>query len=85
MNPKASGVNLEALRNMEKAVIIDAIRDRYSLPVLLNALHLFKSSYCYQEASINKENKYVGARKRVVESFYENKECYDYRRIQGIL
>ena len=66
-------------------MIIDAIRDRYSLPMLLNALHLSKSSYYYQEAAIQKEDKYVDARKRVVEIFHENKKRYGYRRIHGIL
>ena len=73
------------MKNREKAVIIDAIRDRYSLPMLLNALHLSKSSYYYQEAAIQKEDKYVDARKRVVEIFHENKKRYGYRRIHGIL
>ena len=66
-------------------MIIDAIRDRYSLPMLLNALHLSKSSYYYQEAAIKKEDKYVDARKRVVEIFHENKKRYGCRRIHGIL
>ena len=56
---KDPGVNLETLKNREKAVIIDAIRDRYSLPMLQNALHLSKSSYYYQEAAIKKEDKYT--------------------------
>lgn len=73
------------MKNREKAVIIDAIRDRYSLPMLLNALHLSKSSYYYQEAAIQKEDKYVDARKRVIEIFHENKKRYGYRLIHGIL
>ena len=64
------------MKNREKAVIIDAIRNNYSLPMLQNALHLSKSSYYYQEAAIKKEDKYVDARKRVVEIFHENKKRY---------
>ena len=37
----------QALSNREKAVIIDVLKNRYSLPLLLQKLQLSKSSYYY--------------------------------------
>ena len=42
---KDPGVNKESLTNREKAVIVDALKDRYPLPILFQKLHISKSSY----------------------------------------
>jgi transposase InsO family protein/transposase-like protein len=82
---KDPGVDLTVLKNREKVVIIDALKNKYSLPVLLNRLNLSKSSYYYQETAKNKEDKYIEVRKRILELFNENKGRYGYRRIYGLL
>ena len=46
---KDPGIDQTALSNREKAVIIDALKNKYSLPDLLKKLNLAKSSYYYQE------------------------------------
>lgn len=46
---KDPGVDQKALRNREKAVIIDALKHKYPLPKLRKKLHISKSSYYYQE------------------------------------
>ncbi|SHL11461.1 hypothetical protein SAMN05216582_1497, partial [Selenomonas ruminantium] len=46
---KDPGINLEPLKNREKVVIIDALQQKYSLPVLLLKLGLSRSSYYYQK------------------------------------
>lgn len=46
---KDPGIDQTALSNREKAVIIDALKTKYSLPRLLETLNLSKSSYYYQE------------------------------------
>ena len=66
-------------------MIVDALKDKYSLPLLLEKLQFSKSSYYYQEKSLRKPDKYLELRKRVREIFYENKERYGYRRIWAIL
>ena len=76
---------MESLKNREKAVIVDALKNRYSLPFLFSKLHLSKSSYYYQEFAIHRSNKYAEIRKRIIEIFYENRNCYGYRRIYGML
>ena len=82
---KDPGINQAALKNREKAVIVDALKDKYSLPLLLEKLQFSKSSYYYQEKCLRKPDKYLELRKRVREIFYENKERYGYRRIWAIL
>ena len=82
---KGPGVNMGSLKNREKAVIVDALKNRYSLPSLLKELHLPKSSYYYQEDIIRKADKYTRIRRRIVEIFRENKSRYGYGRIHGML
>ena len=66
-------------------MIVDALKDKYSLPLLLEKLEFSKSSYYYQEKCLRKPDKYLKLRERVREIFYENKERYGYRRIWAIL
>ena len=82
---KDPGVDQTALRNREKAVIIDALKNKYSLPKLLHRLSLAKSSYYYQEAVLHTEDKYRGLRLRIAELFHENRDAYGYRRIHTVL
>ena len=46
-------------------MIIDALKDKYSLPVLLKRLELSKSSYYYQEAARKRDDKYKEIRSKV--------------------
>ena len=41
---KDPGVNVMKLKNREKAVVIDAVKDKYPLPELLRCLCMSKSS-----------------------------------------
>ena len=54
---KDPGVDLTALKNREKAVIIGALREKYALPMLLTYFHMARSSYYYQQAVMNKPDK----------------------------
>lgn len=82
---KEKGINLSKLSNREKAVLIDALRNNYRLKDLLCELEMSKSSYCYQENSLNKKDKYEYIRKVIKDIFTENYCSYGYRRIYGIL
>ena len=46
------------LKNREKAVIIDTLKDKYSLSLLLGRLELSKSCYYYRRKQINTPDKY---------------------------
>lgn len=82
---KDPGIDQTALRNREKAVIVDALKNKYSLPVLLKWLVLSKSSYYYQEAIMKKPDKYKDMRSKIRFLFHQNKQRYGYRRIYGLL
>lgn len=81
---KDQGINLSSLTNREKAIIINALRDRYILKYLLEILNMAKSSYCYQINSMN-HDKYVGLRSYVKNVFNEAKGRYGYRRIHSVI
>ncbi len=85
MFKKSTGIDQTALKNREKAVIIDALKSKYPLPDLLKRIGLSKSSYYYQEAVKKQPNKYSDIRNRIRQFFHENKQRYGYRRIYGLL
>lgn len=82
---KDLGVDLTALKNREKAVIIGALRNKYSLPNLCRRLSLPRSSYYYQEAALQAEDKYKELRDRIIRLFHENHSVYGYRKIHMLL
>ena len=82
---KDPGIDQTALNNREKAVIIDALKTKYSLPHLLKKLHISKSSYYYQEKALSQPDKYLSLRIRIKELFAENKNRYGYRRMHALL
>lgn len=78
---KDPGIDLTVLRNREKAVIIDALKGKYTLPALLSRFKMAKSSYYYQQAVMNKPDKYLSHRAQITSIFHENRDAYGYRRI----
>ena len=55
---KDPGINVTELKNREKAVVIDAVEDKYPLHQLLKCLCMAKSSYYYQENVMKQPDKY---------------------------
>lgn len=78
---KEVGINLVDLSNLNKAVLIDALRDKYPLKQLLIRLKIAKSSYFYQVHSMDKVDKYKNLRIRIKEIFESAYNAYGYRRI----
>lgn len=66
-------------------MIVDALKDKYSLPDLLKMLDFPKSSYYYQQAAMRRKDKHKEIRGKIKKLFYENRECYGYRRIHSLL
>ena len=80
---KETGINpSEQLTNNEKAIVIDALRNKYKLYELLNALCISKSSYNYAKNAVNKENKYADVIESIKEIFNNSRKTYGYRRIR---
>ena len=82
---KDPGVNWMTLKNREKAVMVDALKNKYSLPHLLSKLEISKSSYYYQEKCLAMPDKYSKIRERVKCLFEETYKRYGYRRVHGLL
>lgn len=82
---KDPGVDPTALSNKEKAVIVDALKNNYSLPKLFKKLQLSRSSYYYTELSHSAKTTQASLIKRIQEIFQENDARYGYRRIHSIL
>lgn len=81
---KGQGISLERLANKEKALVIDALRERFQLKELLPVLSISKSSYCYCSKAI-RNDKHADLRKRIRQLFEENDGRYGYRRIHCLL
>ena len=82
---KDPGIDQTTLSNREKAVIIDALKNKYSLPKLLKKLDLSRSSYYYQEKSMAADDKYTNVRIEIVRLFRANRSIYGYRKIHLLL
>ena len=78
---KDQGISLDELSNREKALLIDALRDRYRLKDLLYEIHMPKSSYCYQRSALKKPDKYATLRDTIKACFEANYCAYGYRRV----
>ena len=82
---KEEGVSLGNLTNREKAVVIDALRNRYNLKTLLSVLQMSKSSYFYQKTAMAAPDKYAYVRGKIRQAFDESSNRYGYRRIHAAL
>ena len=82
---KDQGISLDKLTNRDKAIVIDALRSRHELKDLLIVLNMAKSSYCYQEVSMRKPDKYAELRINIRETFAESSQRYGYRRLHAVL
>lgn len=82
---KDPGVDWKNLKNREKVAVIDAMKEKYPLLILLRRMELSRSSYYYQIKAFAAEDKYKYLRHEVVRIFLENKARYGYRRIHAEL
>ena len=82
---KGMSINPGSLKNNEKAILIDALKSKYRIKVLLKSLNMAKSSYFYHEKMLQKADKYAEVRKTIERVFNESGKSYGYRRIYAIL
>lgn len=78
---KEMGVSLNGITNAEKAILINALKHKYRLSMLLNRLKMPKSSYYYHNSMYSNEDKYQVIRKDIVKIFESSYRSYGYRRI----
>jgi putative transposase len=79
---KDPGVDPRELTNREKVVMIDALKGRHSLPKLLKALGLTRSSFYYSVSASRRPDKYALERRLIRSIFEAQWSCYGYRRVR---
>lgn len=82
---KGLGIDLKNMTNREKATVIDALRNKYSLNELLTATDMAKSSYFYQRRALRRADKYAALRTQITDVFKKNRGVYGYRRVHAVL
>lgn len=82
---KDVGIDQRLLTNREKAQLVDALTNAYTLTDLLNEVGLARSSYFYHRAKLDVADKYADVRRTMAEIFERNHRCYGYRRIKASL
>jgi hypothetical protein len=82
---KEMSIDEKTLTKKEKTMVVDALKNKVSLQILLQYLQLPRSSYFYHHKGLSKPDKYETVRIRVKDLFHENKKRYGYRRIHKSL
>lgn len=82
---KEMGVNQNLLTNREKTLLVDALKQTYTLSELMEELGLPRSSYFYHRGRLRTADKYSEVRQTLTEIFEGNHRCYGYRRMQASL
>ncbi|WP_460902708.1 IS3 family transposase, partial [Paraburkholderia jirisanensis] len=82
---KDVGIDRESLSNREKTLLVDALKQTYSVPDVLKEVGLARSSYFYHRARLDATDKYLEVRRAIADIFEGNHRCYGYRRIQASL
>jgi putative transposase len=82
---KGLGVDLQLLRNREKTLLVDALKNIYALSDILGKLNLARSSYFYHSSRLRIPDKYADARIVITDVFQSNHRCYGYRRMRAAL
>ncbi len=82
---KGLGVAPQLLSNREKTLLVDALKNTYTLAELLAELKLARSSYFYHCTRLKSPDKYADARVAIADVFQSNHRCYGYRRMHVAL
>ena len=82
---KDLGIDLRLLRNREKTLLVDALRQVHALPKLLARLGLARSTYFHHRAQLRRGDKHAELRQAIAGLFEANRHCYGYRRIHTAL
>ena len=82
---KGQGISLTKLRNREKAIAIDALKEKYRLKDILVLFHMAKSSYFYHKKAIDVPDKYHDLSQIIKTEFENARSRYGYRRIHAVL
>jgi len=63
------GIDPQLLSNLQKTMLVDALKQTYPLPELLSVLRLARSSYFYHRARLLVAERHAGARRVIADIF----------------
>ena len=79
------GIAPQRLSNREKTLLVEALKQTYSLSELFAELELARSSYFYHCRRLRIPDKYADVRLVLSELFVSNHRCYGYRRLRSAM
>lgn len=82
---KEPGVDWRKLRNREKALLVNALREDHPLKELLSFVGLCRSTYFYSRGRMIVFDRHAEHREKIRTLFARNHERYGYRRIHACL
>lgn len=82
---KEKGVSLDLLTNQEKAMLVDTLKDRHPVTELTSISEMARSTYYYQEGSMNAPDKYEELRESIYSDYCDSYGTYGYRRIHQVM
>src|SRR5699024_4108056 len=65
----------------EKALVVQKLRQKYSLPHLLEIARLPRATFYYHVKRMGQADKYAAAKAKIETIYHENRGRYGYRRI----
>ena len=65
-------------KNLEKVVMIDALKEKCLLPLILKFLEIAKSSYYYQRVALACSDKYSGLGLQIKVIFHKHRAVYGF-------
>ena len=69
----------------QKTLVVQKLRQKYSLNLLLSIAQLPRATFYYHLKRMQKTDKYASAKEEITTIFHENKGRYGYRRITAVL
>ena len=69
----------------KKTLVVQKLRQRHSLEILLSMAQLPRATFCYHRKRMNSADKYESVKEDITAIYHENKGRYSYRRITAEL
>ena len=70
---------------MQKTLVVQKLRHKHSLDVLLSIAQLPRATFCYHLKQMQKADKYASVKEEITAIYHENRGRYGYRRVTAEL
>ena len=83
LSERAKALAIE--RRQHKTLVVQKLRQKYSLNLLLSIAQLPRATFYYHSKQMQKIDKYTSVKEEITTIFHENKGRYGYRRLTIVL